>query len=656
MDWASIALLLIFVALGYVRYRSIAARLTSVWQTLQWIETTIQADPAAALSLENLRTFEEELAQVEADLKGVRNELRPLLSLAPHLGWIPAVGGDLKAAPHLLDAAIDMVGAGRLAFEGAQPVAELLAGGLLDPLLGGGLNEVILSTLAAERLRFLEAQDRLSKAAVERREIDRVSLSPRLGRYVDRLDEYLPLFQVAAEAAVLAPDLVPGLLGLSAPRNYLILAQNNHELRATGGFISAVGLLHFDKSLISTTGFHDSYRFDEPAKPYSPPPETLAWYMWAGVWLLRDANWSPDFPTSARVAEDLYRLRQGVAVDGVLALDLTAVEDIVRAIGPLYLKAYSEIVSEENVIDKVKLYWSPPPGEEQDREWWSHRKDFLAALAEAVFAEMREGLDARQTVNLLRALGQSLEEKHLLIYLNDPAARRLLEDKNWDGAIRSTEGDYLLVVDTNVGFNKVDPHVERAIDYQVVIDQDGEAHGEVRITYWNESKKKVKECVQEARHEPTYDQMMEGCYWDYLRLYVPEGSLMTGATEIPLPEGSLPRRLGGAEADEGGPIVGPPEGGKEVLSHFFVVPPGQELEVRFAYDLPAWVFQKADGRYNLLVQKQPGTQAVPFRFSIIVPPGLTVVEAGPKPTWSGSAAVGYEVELSTDQRFELVLR
>jgi hypothetical protein len=39
----------------------------------------------------------------------------------------------------------------------------------------------------------------------------------------------------------------------------------------------------------------------------------------------------------------------------------------------------------------------------------------------------------------------------------------------------------------------------------------------------------------EVRYDPVYEQMMDRCYWDYLRVYVPQGSRLLDATRIPVP-------------------------------------------------------------------------------------------------------------------------
>ncbi len=665
IDLACLFLLLALSALGYLKYRRITGHLASLQKHLSGIQNTGQTNASTGLSLECLQHFKENLAQAEIELRAIEDELGFLLVLSPHLGWLPLVGSDLEAMPHLFALAVDCLEAGQLVCQGMQPAASLLAGRSPSAFLVEGFDERILAALADERSTFMEAQSRLDSAASHRQQIDRAKfvVAPGLRRHLDRLDHYLPLLRAGVQMALLAPEIGPGLLGLDSPRTYLILAQNNHELRATGGFISAIGLLRVDRGRIGTTGFRDSYLFDDPGRPYSAPPEALTRYMRAGVWVLRDANWSPDFPTTARVSREMYQLGQGVAVDGVIAVDLTAIEYIVGAIGPIRLETYGEKVGREDLVDKLKSYWTSPPTQEGD--WWSHRKDFMAALAEGVFTKLRTELDHRQGLDLLLALWRSLEEKHLLIYVDDPDAKRFLAEHNWDGAIRPAEGDYLFVVDTNVGYNKVDPKVERELDYQVVIGADGRVQGRLTISYANESNIEVDGCLQEAKYQAGYEQMVEGCYWDYLRLYIPEGSRIIEATAVPLPQGSLlslalseaEGKGGGNEPEGGWPTVEPPEGGKAVFSQFFVVAPGRRRELSFQYDLPFEATQaEGSGRYQLLIQKQPGTLAVPVHLAITIPAQARLIATRPQPTRVNANVIEFETTLSTDRSFELIWR
>jgi len=647
---------LLAALLGYPKVIRVESLLTSAGERLRTLEGMAQAGFAASLEPEDLEAMKGELAQAEADFRALKAELAPFLPLCRYLGWVPLVGKDIQAAPHLLEIAIEVTAAGRAALEGVQPVADLLS---RDEPSAKGIGERMVPILLSQRAKFAEAQSRLSEVAQAQVGIEKGELSPRLATLVDGLDGHLPALQFALRGALLAPEL----LGASEQKSYLILVQNDDEIRATGGFISGVGLLRIDQGRIAELDFQDSYAVDDLSQPHAEPPLPLRRYMWAEIWLLRDANWSPDFPTTARVAAQIYDQDQGVAVDGVIAVNQQAVRLMVGALGPLRPEGYEGSVTADNVIQLARRYWASPLGAEPLEEgttgdWWVHRKDFMEALLKATMAKLEGGFTSADGMELASALRQGLEERHLLIWLDDPAAAELLRDGGWDGTIQATEGDYLMVVDSNMGFNKVNPNVEEAIDYGVTISEDGSTKAMVTTTYHNKSTREVEECVQEARYDLTYEGMMNRCYWDYLRVYVAQGARLIEATRNPLPPGSLCRRLSGAGEGSGPPDIGPPEKGKEVFGTFFVIPPGESKEVRFAYELPSGILERTGDayRYSLLIQKQPGAKALPVQVTVELPPGAKLVAAEPEPSAVEGHIVRYQVSLATDRRIELIFR
>ena len=85
------------------------------------------------------------------------------------------------------------------------------------------------------------------------------------------------------------------------------MAQNEDELRATGGFLTGAGIVTVENGRIVDLSFLDSNYVDNYwVKPYDFPPQPLYDYMGLEMLLFRDANYWPDFPTSARKAMDLY--------------------------------------------------------------------------------------------------------------------------------------------------------------------------------------------------------------------------------------------------------------------------------------------------------------------------------------------------------------
>ena len=590
--WALLLIALLFVAL--IAYRSLRLwpHVSSLLHTARTVQALAagSADPSALGGLAGLQAM---AARTQQDLEALRTESDPLLPLAGHLGWLPGVGGDLAAAPTLLEMSIDLCSAGSSALLGLEPaLAAIEAGGAPGP----SALEAALPALAASAPRFGEAEQAILRARAARERLEPGRLSARLANLLARLDRYLPILEAGTRLAQRAP----ALLGQDRQVTYLLLAQNSDELRPTGGFISGVGIARLDRGRMADVKVEDSYLAEAgcalEAHPTAPAP--LRQYMWSPVLMLRDANWSPDFPSSAAVAQSIYRNCKGKEIDGVVAVDIEGVAQVLGALGPLQPEGYPEPVTADNLSQYIAQYWGAPvrsgSGTDAAGDWWLHHKDFMGDLLAAAVHKVTTRPDTIDPRRLAGALFDALRSKHILVYLRDPAAQRAIVTAGWDGALRPAAGDYLLLVDSNLGFLKVNPNIREALDYQVELG--GAApRATLRVRYTNKSSGPA-ECIAGSHYERSYTEMMQGCYWDYVRVYVPRGS----------------RLLAVAGADS--PPQESEEQGKAVFSAFMVLAPGQSRELVFSYTLPAVV---GDGAifpgYRLLVQRQPGSAELPVK-------------------------------------------
>jgi hypothetical protein len=598
----------------------------------------------------DLQAVSDELSGMREDFEALQAELGPFLPLSSKLGWLPYLGEDIATAPHLLEIGVRVSSAGEMAFNGLAPVAGLT---LREGTHSDGsavLLQEALPLLVAAQPQLAEAQRQLEVVPALRAEVDASHLSPRVARWVEQLDRYWPMINSAVRGA----QALPELLGASSPRSYLILAQNEDEHRATGGYITEAGLLTIDHGKIVALDFKDSYAVDDFSKPYPDPPAPLLEYMLAEIWVFRDANWSPDFPTTAKAAADLYELGQGVQVDGVIAVDQKALQLLLKALGPLRLEEYGETVDAQNVIGKIRAYWAPTEGQEMTGEWWRRRKDFMGVLLQAMLTRLEGGVGSFDPLALVTETRRALEEKHILIYVKDPQTAAILSDLYWDGAIRLTEEDYLFAVDANIGWNKANARIEKSMRYTVDVDSEGRLHSVLDLTYQHRSTQKIEGCRQEIRYDPIYEQMMDRCYWGYLRLYVPQGSRLLQATRTPVPASHLLRGRG----TPGEPVIEPLEAGKAVFATFFELAPAERKEIHFEYEPPPEIVRReADGyRYELLIQKQPGTDATPVEINVSLPQGAEVVSSEPDPVNVEEARIRYTFDLSTDQKLVLTFR
>jgi hypothetical protein len=647
-----VALLLAGMALvflgGWVKYRRVRTCASSTLVRLRTLQGLVPegATTPAALDLAGAGA---QLQGLQADLTCLRTELKPFVPLAARLGWLPKVGPDIANAPVLLDMAQALVDGGVVAFDGLTPLIEPMRSGELDLAIAvPALNEARPALAAAEV--------ELERAVALQEELEGDSLFPQVGRLLDLTGRYLPLMHSGIQVAQVAPEL----LGAEGPRTYLVLAQNDYERRPTGGWISGVGLLTVDQGKIVDFSFQDSYAVDNYEVPHDIPPESMFRALWAEIWLLRDSNWSPDFPSAAQVAERILERDQGVAVDGVIAVDQQALQLLVAGLQPLILEGSEEVITGANVRSIIRESWSEPvEGLTPDagwQDWEAHRKDIMADLVSAMMDKVQNQAGEIDLTQLVTGILQGLQERHILIYLHEAQVAELLAARHWDGALRSFEGDYLQVVDANVGFNKVDPNVKRAIVYQVDLTDPAQPEGAASVVYQNQSPPEEETCIQEAVWEATYLERMEGCYWNYVRFYVPQGTQLLETERVPLPSGSLLSQNRFASLEDAGPKVEPVEKDKGAFGLFFDLAPGQEQEVRLPWQLPAETVQRVDGnwRYRLLVQKQSGTPAIPLRVEITLPPGSRIVATSPEPFSVQADVVAFESQLSEDQLFEVV--
>jgi hypothetical protein len=251
-------------------------------------------------------------------------------------------------------------------------------------------------------------------------------------------------------------------------------------------------------------------------------------------------------------------------------------------------------------------FWEHPLGapsiaqrHEAFQAWLEHRKDFGGALVEAGAARLGT-LAPRDLARLAVALQRAAEEKHLLAWAIDhPRLQARLRDAGVDGAVRSWPGDYVMVVDSNVGWNKVDRNIERRIAYRVVAEGDA-LISRLCVTYQSVSPAIDKPCVWRSLYGDSYRELTEGCYWNYVRVLTPQGSDLL----------SYEGGQGEGTVDQ--------EAGKTVFADLVIVPPGESRTLCFTYALPSELGQRfaATGDYTLYMQKQPGTVAVPLELSL----------------------------------------
>lgn len=555
------------------------------------------------------------------DGRAWQTELAPLLAVAPDFAWVPVVGGDFAQSPRLAAFVNELFNA----VEPALTLYDALQEKLASQKSFGAALIALAQQDSAEIQGTRETLERVKQA---RAAIDERDLSPRAHALLQTTDRALQEW----DAALRLIQETPVLLGNDAPRRYLVLAQNNDELRPTGGFISAVGVLRVERGEISVEWFGDSFAADDLTLIHPPPPAPLQKYMWASQWLLRDANWYADFPTSAALARSMYANDHHVKTDGIIAIDTRFLPRLVGALDNLTLEG--QPLAQANIIALLKASWQPMPPGDMSAAWFTGaRKNFLAELMNEMMARVRGG-NVRPNA-LAQAVWRGLREKSLQLYFDDQDAEQALVDADWAGAVQASGGDSLFVVDSNVGFNKVNATVTREIAYDVRLNgQDSAAS--VEITYNNPSRTAEGACDLLKQHkDKTYASMEQSCYWDYVRVLAPRGSRFLAAGGV----------KDAGMTDDVDHVT--------AFGGYAVIPRSTTQTINFRYALPARLIQ--DDTYTLQVQQQAGAAPSPLTVRVTLPDGYRVRGATLAFTMRGNSELEFHTILNQDMMIKIYL-
>jgi hypothetical protein len=276
-----------------------------------------------------------------------------------------------------------------------------------------------------------------------------------------------------------AAQLLPTMLGAEGERNYLVLFQNNAELRSTGGIPGAMALVHMDRGSVSLAQQASASSFQFPAPVVDLPLDTLSLYGENTAVFMQDVNFTPNFALSGKIAREMWSQQYGVQVDGVISLDPVALSYLLRATGPVDLPTGDQLTSDNAVqlllVDAYARYESPA---EQDA--------FFAAAAASIFQQVSTGnLDPQA---LVAALAQAGDEHRVLIWSAHEEDQALLADTTLAGGLPISDEK---TQNFGVYFNdrttaKMDPYLKVEISAgQAVCRNDGLPINSVQVKMTN---------------------------------------------------------------------------------------------------------------------------------------------------------------------------
>jgi hypothetical protein len=541
------------------------------------------------------RGKDQDLAGVQKGLPELREKLIGVKADLDRFAWlrfVPVLSSYWRDAGHAVEAGRYGVEAGEVMVESLAPYADLLGlkGG---SSFSGGSAEARLQTAVSTLEKLTPALEGVGeKTVLMRRELEEIDPD----RYPEKFrgepirEKILALKkQVDDIQGLLAQTtpfvkVLPQILGGAGPKKYLVLFQNNAEIRPTGGFLTAYAIFTIDQGKIRAGRSEDIYILDNSVRKIFPLPEPIKLSPLAvSSWRLRDSNLSPDYVESVKQFKEMYRYAgRAEEVDGIIAIDTQVLVDTLHVLGPLYAagidfsdKTVPECDCPQVIYELEKIVDTPAAFAR------SGRKDILGVLMLAIMQKGLQSSPSHTWPTMLQTLLSDLKEKHVLLYFEDEGIQRAVEKVGFAGRIVPFEGDYLHVNDTNFGGAKSNLFIRETVTQDYQVQDDGSLVKTVTVDYVNPHP--WSNCNLEAG-----ELCLNGEAPIWVRVYTPAGS------ELVSSEGSS--REVKAEEDLG----------KTVFSGWLEVRPEGTAAFSVSYKLP----MKAEESLPLLIQKQPGKKEV----------------------------------------------
>jgi hypothetical protein len=572
---------------------------------------------SAHLQVMSAHAKNQDIVGMQQELPLAQESLDKLKSDASGLVWtkfIPFFGNYYRDFEHGTNAGTAGLDAADKLIKIVSPYADLL--GLKGKNSFTGSTQDRISRLVSTMDQIIPQLDsinpQLDTVTEEINQInpDRYSFSPKLK------DTLTNAIAQANDAKTFLKDskpfleVLPQFLGKDKPEKYFIVFQNDKELRATGGFITAFAKLTVDKGNVVNSESSDIYTIDQQLRLKLTPPAGIQKYLpepngkIKTHWQIRDSNFYPDYKQSAILFENIYeyykskeyvsltedqlKQRQATDWDGLIAVDTHVVEQIISVLGSVEVdgvKFTSEMDKRCNCPNVVYELESYAEGQARGN---AERKALIGDLMKEILVQSFK--QESKIPALASEAIKLMNEKHVQVYMHDPKLQATVENLDWAGRVASADNptkfkyeegkwDYWHWNESNFAGKKANLYIKHVSDHKYEVAGDGTVTKTVTETISNTQKN---------------DYWLNARYRSYFRVYVPGGS------ELITSDGSRDQ------------IVTSRAYGKSVFEGFVEVDPLQTKKITLKYRLP-FKINKGD-TYKALFQKQAGTGA--FEYSI----------------------------------------
>lgn len=359
--------------------------------------------------------------------------------------------------------------------------------------------------------------------------------------------------------------------------DYLILFQNNSELRPGGGFIGSYAtvktkLFRVDQLKINTNIYKNDDKYDYVLQIQPPKQFTQTVLGTRKYWAMRDSNWSPDFPTSADQVAWFYNQEGGQPVDGVVALNASVVVDILKIVGPIEIPQKQVVVNSDNFFDvlfnQIEVAYYQDPANLIANE----PKEILNDLYPILMARIKE---KQYRLEVLKLILKEFSQRQIQFYSSNHLIENAFKWFDIAGEVKKVNNlDYLYINNADLAGNKSSFNVEQKVVLNTFIDTNGVVTDSLNIT---------------RTHHGT-GEWPDGDNFNYQRIIVPKDSILIKADY----DGK----------DISGQIDITQENDKTVFGYWFNTLIGETKVANISYQLAQKLPKVED--YSLYWQKQSG--------------------------------------------------
>ena len=474
-----------------------------------------------------------------------------------------------------------------------------------------------------------------------------------------KLSSTLPALVDSTKEFVSLGDTLQSILGTNQTKKYLLIFQNNTEIRPTGGFMGSFAELSVHNGVMENLTVPAGGTYDLQGQLRTPLVAPWPLQLLAAKWEFQDANWFPDFPTSARQMIQFYKDSGGSDVDGVIAVNANVVTDLLGLLGPIEMPDYGQTISQDNFLATTQQIVETGPDKALNKP-----KAFIGDLAPKLIDKSLHG-SPETFLELAGAVNNAFNHKDIQCYFPDENLERTIIAHNWGGEMKQTDKDYLMVVNTNLGGEKTDGVISEKIHTDVNIDENGVITNTLTIS---------------RTHNGFRGDAFTGVNnVNYVRVYVPKGSVLKSSNGFRIPNSILfkipdatwnvDKNLQYADdsfsVDKESGTQSYEENGKTVFGNWTQTKPGETTTATFVYTLP-FTFRDlttsggvidsvrsfADiprtDSYSLLIQKQSGVLNRHTSITVHIPDSM-------KTRWSSAPLTDTLFSNDTDGFFGALL-